>query len=49
MKIYMDNCCYNRIFDDRRIIKNYLEREAVLIIFQKIADGELELNGGDKR
>lgn len=47
MKIYMDNCCYNRIFDDRSIIKNYLEREAVLIIFQKIAQGEMELVGSD--
>lgn len=30
MKIYMDNCCYNRLFDDRSNIKNYLEREALL-------------------
>ena len=43
----MDNCCYNRVFDDRTIIKNYLEREAILILFQKIEDGELTLIGSD--
>lgn len=47
MKIYLDNCCYNRLFDDRSNIKNYLEREAVLIIMQKAFDGEFELVGSD--
>lgn len=32
--VYLDNCCYNRPFDDRSNIRNYLEREAVLIIMQ---------------
>lgn len=36
MKIYMDNCCYNRLFDDRSNIKNYLEREAVLLVLELI-------------
>lgn len=47
MRIYLDNCCYNRLFDDRSNIKNYLEREAVLIIMQKAFDGEFELVGSD--
>lgn len=47
MKIYLDNCCYNRLFDDRSNIKNYLEREAVLIIMQKAYDGEVEIIGSD--
>lgn len=34
--VYMDNCCYNRPFDDRSNIKNYLEREAVLLIMQMV-------------
>lgn len=38
MKVYLDNCCYYRLFDDRRNIKNYLEREAVLIVMQKAFD-----------
>lgn len=47
LKIYLDNCCYNRLFDDRSNIKNYLEREAVLIIMQKAYDGEVEIIGSD--
>ena len=47
LRIYLDNCCYNRLFDDRSNIKNYLEREAVLIIMQKAFDGEFELVGSD--
>lgn len=47
MKIYLDNCCYNRLFDDRSNIKNYLEREAVLIIMQKAYDGEDRITGSD--
>lgn len=47
MKIYLDNCCYNRSFDDRSNIKNYLEREAILIIMQKAYEGEDEIIGSD--
>lgn len=47
MKIYLDNCCYNRLFDDRTNIKNYLEREAILIIMQKAYEGEDEIIGSD--
>lgn len=34
MDLYLDNCCYNRIADDRRVIRNYLERESVLVILE---------------
>ena len=34
MRVYIDNCCYNRPFDDRTNIKNYLEREAILLVFE---------------
>ena len=47
LKIYMDNCCYNRLFDDRSNIRNYLERDAVLIVMQKVYEGEMELVGSD--
>lgn len=47
MKVYLDNCCYNRLFDDRSNIKNYLEREAVLIVMQKAFDNELSIVGSD--
>lgn len=45
MKIYLDNCCYNRPFDDRTNIKNYLEREAILLIMQKAFEGEYDIYG----
>lgn len=47
MNVYLDNCCYNRLFDDRSNIKNYLEREAVLIIMQKAFEEELRIIGSD--
>lgn len=47
MKIYMDNCCYNRLFDDRTNIKNYLEREAVLLILELIYERRVEIIGSD--
>lgn len=47
MKIYFDNCCYNRLFDDRSNIINYLEREAVLIVMQKAYENEFEIIGSD--
>ncbi len=47
LKVYFDNCCYNRLFDDRSNIKNYLEREAVLIVMQKAFEKELEIIGSD--
>ncbi len=47
MRVYLDNCCYNRLFDDRSNIKNYLEREAVLIIMQKAFEKDLQIVGSD--
>lgn len=39
--IYLDNCCYNRPFDERTNVKNYLEREAVLLIMQMVYEGKI--------
>lgn len=47
MKVYLDNCCYNRLFDDRANIRNYLERESVLIVMQKAFEKELEIVGSE--
>ncbi len=43
--IYLDNCCYNRPFDERSNIKNYLEREAVLLIMQMAYEGKSGVPG----
>jgi predicted nucleic acid-binding protein len=45
--LYLDNCCYNRPFDDRSNVKNYFEREAVLIIMQMIYEKKFVLVGSD--
>lgn len=47
MKVYLDTCCYNRLFDDRSNIRNYLEREAVLLIFEQVYAGLMEIVGSD--
>ncbi len=47
LKVYLDNCCYNRLFDNRSNIKNYLEREAILIVMQKAYDKELQIVGSE--
>jgi hypothetical protein len=43
MKIYLDNCCFNRPFDDQSQIRIRLETEAKLFIQGKILEGRLDL------
>ncbi len=43
MKIYLDNCCFNRPFDDQKQLRIRLETEAKLDIQKRIVQGELEL------
>jgi predicted nucleic acid-binding protein len=43
MKIYLDNCCYNRPYDDQQQIRIFLEAQAKLHIQQLIVDKELEM------
>jgi predicted nucleic acid-binding protein len=43
MRIYMDNCCFNRPFDDQSTIRIRLETEAKLYIQEKILNEEIEL------
>ena len=43
MKIYLDNCCYNRPFDDQKQIKIQLETIAKLHIQNKIKIGVYDL------
>jgi predicted nucleic acid-binding protein len=43
MRIYMDNCCFNRPFDDQASIRIRLETEAKLYIQEKIMNKEIEL------
>lgn len=43
MRIYLDNCCYNRPYDDQSQIRIHLETEAKLHIQSLVKKGELEL------
>lgn len=35
MKIYLDNCCYNRPFDDQKQKRIHMESEAILRVLEK--------------
>jgi hypothetical protein len=42
-KLYLDNCCFNRPFDDQSQLKVSLETQALAFIQEGIADGNYEL------
>ena len=42
MRIYLDNCCYNRPFDDQSQLKVRLETEAKLFVQQLMRTGAVE-------
>ncbi len=42
MRIYLDNCCYNRPFDDQSSVRVRLEAEAKMHIQQQIIAGKIE-------
>ena len=42
MKIYLDNCCFNRPYDDQRQMRIYLETQAKLHIQQLIVQKKLK-------
>ena len=43
MRVYLDNCCYNRPYDDQSQILVFLETQAKLEIQRRIKQGEIEL------
>ena len=45
MKIYMDNCCFNRVFDDRSQPTIYFDRNSVMIILELVEKGVYDLYG----
>jgi hypothetical protein len=42
MRVYLDNCCYNRPFDEQAQLSVRLETEAKLEIQRQMRSGELE-------
>ena len=45
IKIYLDNCCYNRHFDDLSQEKYYMEASAIEIILNKYINRKIEIFG----
>ena len=45
VRVYLDNCCFNRPFDDQRQVRIRLEAEAKLYIQEQIRGSTLELAG----
>ncbi len=43
MKIYLDNCCFNRPYDDQNQLKIELETKAKLFIQSLIVNGKVDL------
>ncbi len=43
MRVYLDNCCYNRPYDDQSYLRISLECQAKLSIQASIKNGEIEL------
>ncbi len=47
MLIYLDNCCYNRPFDDQTQERIHLESEAILTILQRGQTGIYKIVGSN--
>lgn len=47
MKLYLDNCCYNRPFDDQTQERIHLESEAILTILQRGQSGIYSIIGSN--
>lgn len=43
MRVYLDNCCFNRPFDDQTLLSTRLETEAKLTIQEKIKAADISL------
>ena len=42
MRVYLDNCCYNRPFDDQSQVKVLIETLSKLTIQQQMREGVIE-------
>ena len=43
MKVYLDNCCYNRPYDDQSYLRISLESQAKLFVQHLIREKKLDL------
>lgn len=47
MKIYLDNCCYNRLLDDRSYSQIYYERNSIMLILELAEQSIVHLVGSE--
>jgi len=47
IRVYLDNCCLNRPFDDQRQARIRLESEAIMAIIEQIQSGKLNWISSD--
>ena len=47
MKIYLDNCCYNRLLDDRSYSQIYYERNSIMLILELAEQLVIEVIGSE--
>lgn len=45
MRVYLDNCCYNRLLDDRSYSQIYYERNSVMLILELTEQSAVQLIG----
>jgi len=45
MLLYLDNCCFNRPFDDQAQLRISLETQAKLFVQQEILNGKFKVVG----
>lgn len=43
MRVYLDNCCFGRPFDNQDFPRIFIETQATLFIQEKIKVGKIEL------
>ena len=43
MRVYLDNCCFGRPFDNQDFTRIFVETQATLFIQDKIREGKIEL------
>lgn len=47
MRIYLDNCCYNRLLDDRSYSQIYYERNSIMLILELAEQFTIQLVGSE--
>lgn len=45
MRVYLDNCCYNRLLDDRSYSQIYYERNSIMLILELAEQSAVQIIG----